>query len=309
MDKIKLRVYQLVVDPPEGDRLGNAINVGILILIAINVTVGLLETVKGLEAQYKTFFYWFEFASVMIFTVEYLLRLWSCTAIEEYKHPIRGRIKISLAPMAIIDLLAILPFYLQVFAPGLDLRFVRVLRLLRLFRLFRFGRVATSFRMLGRVMKGKREELFISLAVLMLVLILASNIMYIIEHNQPNSQFTSVPAAMWWGMITITTIGYGDMVPMTPLGRAIGMLVAFLGVCVFALPVAILGAGFVEEIEQKDKLKEEYKEEFEAEQAERSIDKGDLSPLPQMRLTEQQMDQLAEKVAAHLARSLNPPPE
>lgn len=304
MKRLKRRVYQIVADPPEGDILGQTLNIGILLLIAVNVCVGILETVPSYKKAYGDFFFWFEAGSVMVFTLEYALRMWSCTSQEEYSHPIAGRYKMATSPMSIIDLLAILPFYLQVLVPGLDLRFVRVLRLLRLFRLFRFGKVAVSFNMLARVIKNKREELLISLLVMMIILILSANLMYIVEHKVPNSPFQSVPASMWWGMITITTIGYGDMVPVTALGRAIGMVVAFLGVCVFALPVAILGAGFVEELEQKNKLKEEFSEEIIAEFEQNALAKGDLSSLPQVQLTEQQMAQLASSVAKQLAQEL-----
>lgn len=252
---LKLRVYETVAEPPEGYRLGELVTGGILILIAVNVIVGVFETVQSLHQAYFNFFYYFEAFSVVTFTVEYLLRLWSCTAVERYQGAIKGRIKLTVSPMALIDLAAILPFYLSA-VMKVDLRFVRILRLFRLFRLFRSGRLAESFRTLAAVVKAKKEELGLSLLVVMLVLVMSSSIMYLVEHEQPKTQFTSVPASMWWGVMTITTIGYGDMYPVTPLGRVIASFVGFLGICCFALPVGILGAGFAEYMDQKSREKE-----------------------------------------------------
>lgn len=252
MERYKQRTYEIVADPPEGDKLGNNVNIFILILIALNVLIGILETVTAIRHISPAFFYYFELFSVLIFTVEYLLRLWSCTSQAEYRRPFRGRLKLALTPMALVDIFAILPFFLQFIFPGLDLRFIRALRLLRLFRLFRMGKLAEAFRTLGRVVSGKKEELMISLVILVVVLIISSSLMFLIEGSNEKTLFTSVPASMWWGMMTITTIGYGDMYPLTTLGRILGAIVGFCGICIFALPVGILGAGFVEEVEKKN---------------------------------------------------------
>jgi voltage-gated potassium channel len=251
MKRLKRRVYQIIVDPPPGDTLAHVVSVGILVLIAGTVLTGILETVPALNARFGRFFQIFETVSVIVFSVEYVLRIWSCTEGPELAGALRGRLRCATRPMTLVDLAAILPFYLQSFLPGVDLRFIRVLRLLRLFRLFRIGGLSESFRMLGRILVNRKDDFVISIATVVLVLILASSAMFILEGGEKNTQFTSVPASMWWGMITITTIGYGDMVPMTAAGRAVGMVVAFMGVCILALPVAILGAGFLEEVERR----------------------------------------------------------
>lgn len=249
MERLKQRMYEIVADPPEGDKLGNFVNFAILTLIAVNVIVGILETVPSLNAKAPEFFYYFEFASVIIFTIEYVIRLWACTSQEEYKHWFKGRLRLTLTPMALIDLFAIAPFYLQVFLGGVDLRFIRVLRLFRLFRLFRMGRLTKAFGTLALVFRRKKEELYIAVVVLIIVVIFSASLMYLVESKEVGTKFTSVPAAMWWSIITVTTIGYGDMFPTTPLGQVLGALIGFSGVCVFALPVAILGAGFIEEVD------------------------------------------------------------
>jgi len=287
MSRVKRRVYELIVEPPEGDVLARVINVGILILIAVTVVLGILETVPSLSARHGRFFQVFETVSVVVFTVEYALRLWSCTAGEGFAGAVLGRLRCATRPMTLIDLVAILPFYLQVFLPGIDLRFVRVLRLLRLLRLFRIGGLSEAFKTVGRIFVGKRYELLISVATVIVVLVLASCTMYLLEHREKGTLFTSVPASMWWGMITITTIGYGDMVPMTAAGRAVGMVVAFSGVLVLALPVAILGAGFVEEVERRRRAE--------------PVEGSAVAPVtPSVHLDDAQLEALAQRVAALL---------
>ncbi len=246
-DSLKKRIYEILTGSRKGDRLSNAVSAFILTLIAANVVVGVLETERSVAERVPAFFYYFEFVSIVIFSVEYVLRLWSCTSSRKYREPVGGRLRLMRKPMLVIDLIAILPFYLQVFLPGFDLRFIRVLRLFRIFRILRVGHLAESFQTLVNVLREKREGLALSLVVLLVVVVLSSNAMYIAEPET----FSSVPAAMWWGVITITTIGYGDVYPVTPIGKFLGSIVGFLGVCVFALPVGILGAGFVEEMERK----------------------------------------------------------
>jgi voltage-gated potassium channel len=250
MKRLKKWVYETVMEPPPGYVLGDVVTSAILALIAFNVVVGMFETVEDLSLSYPGFFYWVEYVSVMVFTVEYVLRVWVCTEDPRYQGGVRGRLKYMLSPMAMVDLLAIAPFYLTAFL-ALDLRFVRVLRLFRLLRLFRASGLTESIDDLVQVVKLKQKELGVSTALLLLVVVLSGNLMFIVEHGEPETTFTSVPAALWWGMMTITTIGYGDMYPITPLGKLIGSVVGFLGICVFALPVGILGAGFTSYVEQQ----------------------------------------------------------
>lgn len=147
-----------------------------------------------------------------------------------------------------IDLFAILPFYLPVF--GIDLRFVRALRLMRLLRLLKLGRYSESIRTLGRVITYKKEQLISTLIALLIMLTVASSLMYYAEHEAQPEAFSSIPSAMWWGVATLTTVGYGDVYPVTALGRFLGTLVAMLGIGIFALPAGIIASGFEEEIQK-----------------------------------------------------------
>jgi voltage-gated potassium channel len=228
------------------------ISLALLLLIAANVAASVLETDVEIRASAPRFFHSFEIISVAVFTVEYLLRLWSCTEDPRFAEAISGRVRQSVRPMTLIDLAAIAPFYLELLLPGvLDLRYLRVLRLLRIFRLVYVGPFADAFARLIRVIQAKRIELGISLAVVGVAMVLAAGAMYAIEHSLPNSQFTSIPRAMWWSIVTITTVGYGDMTPQSPLGQFVAGLVAFLGICAIALPVGIISSGYLDDLNNK----------------------------------------------------------
>jgi len=151
---------------------------------------------------------------------------------------------------AIIDLLSFLPFYLPAFIP-IDLRFLRILRLFRLIRVMKLGRYSDAMKMFHAVVAKTKEELLLALSILFIVLVLASSIMYYAEHDAQPEKFASIPDAMWWAVVTLATVGYGDIYPITPLGRFIGAVVVVTGIAIFALPAAILSAGFIEEIQEK----------------------------------------------------------
>lgn len=250
--QLKKRVYEILEAAVPGDRTSRVFDIFIISLISLNVIALVVGTVKPLYEKCPLFFRAFEIVSVTIFSVEYVLRLWSCTLNPEHAAPVRGRLRFAATPLAIIDLLAILPFYMPFL--GLDLRFIRAVRLFRLFRVAKLGRYSKSLRMFGRVLAEKKEEFGITLFVLLLLLLLAACLMYFAECEAQPEVFSSIPAAMWWGVTTLTTVGYGDVCPVTPLGKAIASVVAILGIGMFALPTGILGAGFVEEVQKRRKL-------------------------------------------------------
>ncbi len=248
---MRKRTYRILEAAVEGNAPGRWIDIFLIVLISLNVLAVVIETVASLS-RFDNYFRSFEIFSVAIFTVEYLLRLWSCVESERFSGAIRGRLRYASSPMALIDLLAIVPFYLPlIFA--IDLRFVRILRLFRIFRLFKIGRYSNSLRLMGNVFKAKKEELGIVLLIVLLILILASSFLYYIEHESQPEAFSSIPAAMWWGIATLTTVGYGDIYPVTPLGKLLGSLIALLGVGIIALPAGILASGFNEAIKKESK--------------------------------------------------------
>ena len=250
---LKQHVHELlaVSTSPEDNPHSRTVDLAILSLIFLNILALVLETVEPIYSRNPAAFEIFEKISLIIFSIEYLLRVWSCTTLTTYNHPLGGRILFMLTPLAIIDLLAILPLYLPLL--GLDMRFIRVIRLLRFFRLAKLFRYSNALRLLGRVVLGKRSELTSILFVLLTLLLISSSLMYFAEHDDQPDKFSSIPETMWWGVITLTTVGYGDYYPVTGMGKFIAAVIAILGIGMFALPAGILGAGFVDELQDKNK--------------------------------------------------------
>jgi voltage-gated potassium channel len=245
----KRRTWELLEREIGESRLDYAVDLSITLLIVFNVLAVMLETVTWIDEPYHPFFAAFELFSVAVFTTEYLLRLWSCTSDPRYAEPVRGRLRYASRPMPLVDLLAVAPFYLEFLA--VDLRMVRALRLFRLFRIFKLARYADSMRTLGVVLRSRREELLVTLFVVVVLLVFASSAMYYVENEAQPEQFSSIPASMWWGVATLTTVGYGDVYPVTTAGRFLGAGIAILGVGLFALPTGILASGFSEELQKR----------------------------------------------------------
>jgi len=245
-----MRVH-LLLEPSEGERLGRWVDGAILLLIALNVVALVLETVEPIRQRAPGLFYWFEFLSVLVFSVEYVLRLWSITVDPRYAHPVRGRVRYALTPLLLIDLLAVLPFYLPFL--GVDLRVFRAARLFRIFRVAKLGRYSVALQTFGRVIRSTREQLLTTLMLLLVLLLFSASLLYYAENEVQPEAFSSIPAAMWWGIATLTTVGYGDVYPITGIGRLMAAAVAILGIGMFALPTGILGSAFVEEIQNRDR--------------------------------------------------------
>ncbi|MFY0601771.1 MAG: ion transporter [Cyclobacteriaceae bacterium] len=254
----KRRIFETLEKGEGDDRLSKRFDIFIMSMILLNVAAVILETVENIHNEFIEVFYYFEIVSIIIFSIEYLGRLWTCTYFEKYKHPFWGRIKFIFSFAGLIDLLAILPFYLPlVFA--MDGRFLRMLRLFRVLRIFKMGRYSTAFNLIVKVVSKRKEELLITLTIVLVMLILASSMMYYIEHEAQPDNFSSIPETMWWGVATLTTVGYGDVYPVTGFGKVLGAFIAILGVGIFALPAGIIAAGFESEISKRLEEKEATK--------------------------------------------------
>ena len=238
----------ILLHPELGDtRWDKIINGFIIILIILNVIAVMLETVKSIHEKYYDFFHVFDLVTVIIFTIEYILRVWSSNHDPRYKHSVYGRFKYMVSTDAIIDALAILPFYLHVMI-GFDLRILRILRLLRFLRLFRLTAYMKSAKMVKNVFKSRANELKLSLVLIIFLIIIASCLLYFAEHLAQPKVFSSIPATIWWAVVTVTSVGYGDMVPITTLGKALTGIIALFGLALLALPAGIITSGFLEEI-------------------------------------------------------------
>lgn len=246
-ERIKARVYDIITPDEKSPVAEQVFVLFIMVLIILNVAAVIVETVDTVAARYQRFFDIFNTVSIVIFTVEYLLRVWTCTVDEKYSSPVTGRIKYIFSPLALIDLLAILPFYAP-FVTNVDFRVFRVLRLLTLLKMTRYS---GEFRLFGAVLNAKRREILISVILVSMLIIISSTLMYFAEHTAQPGAFGSIPEAMWWAVVTLSTVGYGDVLPHTNTGKVIAGCVSMLGIALFALPAGIIASGFVDEIKKR----------------------------------------------------------
>ncbi|MFK8057982.1 MAG: ion transporter [Saprospiraceae bacterium] len=216
-------------------------------LIIINIVALVLESYKSLRESYAVVFQLVEVFSVIFFTIEYFLRIWVADLDERYK---KSRFKFVLSPLGIIDLLAILPFYLPMFF-AIDLRVIRILRLFRFLRIFKLSRFSRSFRTISQVVKKTKTDLEITIFIAFVLLILSSTLMYYVENDVQPDKFASIGDSLWWAVATLTTVGYGDVYPVTGLGKLIGSAIAMIGIGIVALPTGIISSAFVDELQSR----------------------------------------------------------
>ena len=255
----KLRVYEILEATDPEDKIAERVNIFLLALVVLNVAAVVLETVESLYLVHKDIFYYISSVSLIVFTVEYFLRVWSCDVDPNYRNPVLGRLRYCLTPLAIIDLMVILPFYLDL-AFAADHRFLRSLRVLWTFRLLKLHRYSESLQTIIDVIKAQERELAMSFTAIIFFMVLSSTTIYFLEHDVQPQNFPNIPATMWWAVLNMTTIGM-NVYPETPLGKVIGGLIIILGVATFALPTSILTSGFVDELQRK--REEEHSEEEE----------------------------------------------
>jgi len=236
----------------EYKKLSKIFDVFLIALIIVNVVAMMLETVPGIPAIWQYELHIIEVVSVLIFTVEYFLRLYgSASAPNRPNHERtttwQKRWSYLKSPMALVDLMAILPFYLSVFV-AFDLR---ILRIFRVMRILKIGRYSRSMQTLVTVLRNESHSLIAALSVLLLFTIIAATCIYYIEHAAQPDVFSSIPASLWWALVTLTTVGYGDAVPITALGKIFGGLITIMGICFYALPAGILSSSYTSQMQLK----------------------------------------------------------
>jgi len=252
--ELRNRVHDLLEtsqnDIPNRDKLlSRIIDFALIGLITLNVLAIIVESIESIGIAYQAHFNMLELVSVAIFTLEYLSRLWVVIddSDKKFRHPILGRLRYMASPLALIDLIVILPFYLS-FIVGIDLRVLRILRLLRILKLTRYSGAWATF---AAVLYGQRRTLYMSGFLMFIMLVLSASLMYLIEHDAQPENFADIPSAMWWSLVTLTTVGYGDVTPITVLGKILGGFVTVLGLGMYALPAAILASGFMQELSKR----------------------------------------------------------
>lgn len=252
----RLRMLTLLEKSDDDDLKGKLVDIFILTLVLLNVVAVVLESVESIYADHHLRFYYFEIFSVFAFTVEYGLRLWANGAVryEKARGPSNGTFRYAVSFHGLIDLIAILPFYLQVLFPGLDLRVLRILRLMRVFKLSHYS---TALEDLFSAIYQERRSFAAACYLLLLALVLTSSIMFYAEHPYQPEKFSSIPNAMYWALITLTTVGYGDVSPVSAVGKVISIFTAFLGVSIVAMLTGIVASAFSNQLARKKVLFED----------------------------------------------------
>ena len=239
----KKRIFEIISKAEDGDGWSKAFDRMIMALIALSVLSIVLESFESLSSTCSGIFRAFEWISVSIFSVEYLLRIWTADLLyPEARHP---RLKYISSFMAMIDLLAILPFFLPFLS--IDLRFLRMFRLLRLVRLlrvFKLGRYFDAFSIVIQVIRDSASQLFASTILCFFVMLFSAIIMYTVENPVQPERFPNIVSSLWWAMCTLTTVGSGDVYPITAIGRFFASVISLVGIGIIAIPTGIIASGF-----------------------------------------------------------------
>lgn len=255
---MKKRIFEIISKGEEGDLPSKLFDGFTVALIALSIVSIVLESFSDLALRYASLLFASEVFCVVFFTIEYLLRIWTADMLyPDAKNP---RLKYILSFMAIVDLLAILPFYLPFIS--VDLRYLRILRLFRLMRLlrvFKLGRYVDALNVIVDVVKSTASQLVISIVICFFVMLFSSIVMYTVENPVQPEQFPNIIASLWWAICTLTTVGYGDVYPITALGRFLAGIISLIGIGIVAIPTGIIAAGFTSAIEKQQGEEEDKK--------------------------------------------------
>ena len=247
---VKKRIFEIISKAENGDRASAIFDWFIMALITLSILSIILESFSHIYTRWHAAFSVFETFTIIVFTIEYILRIWTADLLyPDARHP---RLKYIFSIMAIIDLLAILPFYLPFISA--DLRFLRMMRLFRLFRLlrvFKLGRYFEALQIIMNVIKASGPQLVMSIALCIFVMLLSAIIMYTAENPEQPEQFPNIISSLWWAICTLTTVGYGDVYPITPIGKFFASVISLVGIGIIAIPTGIIAAGFNQAISQK----------------------------------------------------------
>ena len=244
------RLYEIMEEGPHGDAISATVSRGLTFLVCVNILAVILESVPSLEARYEHWFDLLESFSLIVFTVEYVLRIWAAAEHGAYLRitAARARWRYVTSAAGIIDLIAIAPFWLDLFMQA-DLRFVLVFRILRFFKL---GRYSAGMSSLLDAIYAERRALLGCLVLLFGAALFSGSLMYLTEGSIQPEKLGTIPDAMWWSIVTLGTIGYGDITPVTVLGRMIAAGTIVTGIMMIALPAGIIATAFANEIHRRD---------------------------------------------------------
>jgi voltage-gated potassium channel len=273
---MRRRLGRLFDDDLPPTRAAQVFHIALAGLILVNVSGVILESVDSFNQRFGIALWWLEQVATMLFATEYLLRAWTCVEIHhgQFRHPLWGRLRYLRGFFALIDLAAILPAILGLLGAG-DLRTLRLLRLLRMLKLTRH---ATIFNLLWAVFREEARSIGAVLFILGLTLTISASLMYMIEGDAQPDGFSSIPAAMWWAVETLTTVGYGDLVPTTVLGKILGGIVTIIGVAAVALFTSLITVSFIDQLRLR---REALREAVEAQLADGALEPGRYEAIEQ----------------------------
>jgi voltage-gated potassium channel len=247
---MKRKIYDLVEGGLYPKKQNKYFDIFISVLIILNVIAIAIESSPVLNEELKNILRYFETFSLTVFTIEYIMRLY----VSDIQYPKRKKInsvfKFAFSPLGLIDLLAILPFFIPFFIP-VDLRFIRIFRLFRFLRVFKMARYSRALKLIIDVFKEKRTELGMTFIIAFILLVIASFLMYFSESHIQPKVFNNIFSSFWWALSTLTSVGYGDIYPVTTLGKIISALVSLLGIGIIAIPTGIVSSGFISKINYK----------------------------------------------------------
>lgn len=256
--EMKQKIYRIINADDTGYLPSKIFDIVIIILILESIISVILSTFSDMPIIIIRIISFLETFSIIVFTIEYVIRIWTSDLLYPQDGKIKSRIKYIFSFMALIDLFAILPFYIP-FITNVDLRMIRLFRLIRMIRIFKLNRYTTSLSVIGNVLLRKKEQLISSIFVVFILMIISSIFMYYFEHDAQPDVFENAFSGLWWAIATLTTVGYGDIYPITFMGKIISAIIALLGIGMVAVPTGIISAGFSEELDECNKIEKNYK--------------------------------------------------
>ena len=302
------KVFSLLNPTPTSGDLHHIIDHVIVVSVLLSVISIILETVPWIHKPFQKEFYAIEIFTVVIFSLEYVGRLYSCCEMPKYQEPIVGRIKYMFTLGALIDLVAVLPFFIGLaFHEEFDLRFLRVFRLSRLLKITRYtGTLNTMYKAIYR----ERRVLFAAAFMMVLLVILTASLGFEFEHAAQPDKFDTIPDAMYWAVITLASVGYGDLTPITPMGKAMTVVTSLIGIGIFAIPAGLMASAFTDQLRiDREAFENEFRD---------AVAKGRLSPsdrlaleaeAERLHLSIEDVDRITDKVKSELMSNNDTLPE